>query len=105
MMVLLSIEEMLADLGCKSVFAAATVERALELVESEVFDVALLDVNLSGTRSYPVADALSAHAVPFLFSTGYTHADTDNKYTDAPILNKPYHRGALCALLTQLLAA
>jgi hypothetical protein len=34
-------------------------------------DVAVLDVNLSGQKSFPIADALVARSVPFAFSTGY----------------------------------
>jgi hypothetical protein len=31
----------------------------------------VLDVNLKGQKSYPIADALAARGVPFVFSTGY----------------------------------
>jgi two-component sensor histidine kinase len=47
--------------GCKSVTSAATVEKALALINAQVFDVALLDMNLDGSDSHPVAEALSAH--------------------------------------------
>ena len=105
LMVLLTIEDMLAELGCTSMLAAASVEHALKLVKYEDFDVALLDVNLNGTRSYPVADALAEHAVPFLFATGCANPETSNKYADAPLLNKPFRTGALGELLTRMLAA
>ena len=105
LMVLLTIEDMLADLGCTSILAAASVEHALKLVRHEDFDVALLDVNLNGTRSYPIADALAEHAVPFLFATGCPGPDTSNKYSDAPLLNKPFRPDALEDLLTRMLAA
>ena len=63
MLVLIMIEDMPADLGCKSVTSAATVEKALALINAQVFDVALLDMNLNGSDSHPVAEALSAHTV------------------------------------------
>src|ERR1700736_1248780 len=67
MLILMIIEDMLADLGCESVTAAATVDQALALMDARVFDAAMLDVNLNGRKSYPVADALAE----FFFSTGY----------------------------------
>lgn len=104
MMVLISIETMLAELGCRSVTVAATVRDALALIHSQVFDLAMLDINLSGVKSYPVADALVARGVPFLFSTGYTSEATNADYPDRPILNKPYPFRKLSAVLTALLA-
>jgi hypothetical protein len=36
-----------------------------------MFDWAILDVNLDGQPSYPVADILKRTRVPFAFATGY----------------------------------
>lgn len=50
----------------------ADVQRALALVAAERdIDVAVLDVNLGGEKVFPVADALAARGVPFVFTTGY----------------------------------
>ena len=75
MMILMIIEDMLADLGCESVTAAATVDQALALIDAQVFDAAMLDMNLNGNKSHAVADALAARGVPFVFSTGYSGLD------------------------------
>ncbi|WP_237143649.1 hypothetical protein [Phyllobacterium zundukense] len=64
------IEDMLADLGCESVTSAATIDQAIALIDAQVFDAAMLDMNLNGKNSRAVADALAAHGVPFVFSTG-----------------------------------
>src|SRR5664279_2534362 len=61
MLVLIMIEDMLADLGCKSVTSASTVDKALALVNAEVFDVAMLDMNLNGNDSHVVAEALAEY--------------------------------------------
>jgi CheY-like chemotaxis protein len=71
MMIRLSLEDMLVDLGCNSVITAATVDQSLRLIDAHVFDAATLDVNLNGTCSYPVAETLARRGVPFVFSTGY----------------------------------
>ena len=55
MMILMMMEEMLADLGA-SVTAATTVKQALAGIEAHAFDAATLDLNLDGNESYPVAD-------------------------------------------------
>jgi CheY-like chemotaxis protein len=60
MLVLIMIEDMLADLGCKSVTSAATIDKALALIDAQAFDFAMLDINLNGRDSHPVAEALSA---------------------------------------------
>ncbi len=105
MLVMMAIEDMLADLGCTSVTAAATIDQALSAIESRSFDLATLDINLDGRRSYPVADALGEHSVPFAFSTGYGDFGIDEGYRHRPVLNKPYNCRQLTAVLTALLAA
>jgi CheY-like chemotaxis protein len=104
MLVLLGIEDVLADHGCENVSAAANVDQALSLIGSQAFDAAMVDVNLDGRKSYPVADALAARGVPFLFSTGYSGESLDEGYRDRPVLGKPYREAQLVEALTQLLA-
>ena len=102
MLILLNVEDMLADLGCESVIAAATVEQALASIEAQAFDAAILDVNLDGRKSYEVADALAMRGVPFVFSTGYGSRLNDG-YLDRPVLGKPYRTAELVEVLTRLL--
>ena len=105
MLVLMMIEDMLADLGCESVTAAATVSRAVALIEAEIFDVAMLDMNLNGNNSYMVADALAARDVPFVFSTGYSGRDMRDGLRDRPVLKKPFMEKDLTEMLRGLLTA
>jgi CheY-like chemotaxis protein len=103
MMILMMIEGMLADLGCTSVTAAATIDQAIALIDTRRFDVAMLDLNLNGDKSYPVADALAARDVPFLFSTGYSDHGLKDGYNERPVLRKPYHHQELADALGLLL--
>ncbi|WP_192361130.1 response regulator [Mesorhizobium mediterraneum] len=64
MLVLIMIEDMLADLGCESVAAAATVNQAFAVIDAQIFDVAMLDMNLNGCNSYAVAEAFGTRGVP-----------------------------------------
>src|ERR1700722_15084314 len=71
MLVLMMTDGMLADLGCESIVSAATVDQALALIDGKALDAALLDMNLNGSKTHRVADALAAADVPFAFVTGY----------------------------------
>jgi CheY-like chemotaxis protein len=104
MMVVMMIEDMLADLGCEAVTAAATVDQAIALIDAQAFDVAMLDMNLNGNECYPVADALAVRGVPFIFSTGYNGRDMREGYRDRPVLKKPFQHRELDEILTRVLA-
>jgi DNA-binding NtrC family response regulator len=103
MMILMIIEDMLADLGCESVTTAATVNQALALIDTQIFDAAMLDMNLNGNKSHDVADALAARGVPFVISTGYSGLEVRDGYRDRPILKKPFPYEKLVEILTRLL--
>ncbi|MDB5580513.1 MAG: response regulator receiver protein [Bradyrhizobium sp.] len=47
------IEDVLADLGCESATAAASVNRALASIDARIFDLAMLDMNLNGDKCIP----------------------------------------------------
>jgi CheY-like chemotaxis protein len=104
MMILLMMEEMLADIGA-AVTVAANVKQALACIDAKIFDAATLDLNLHGNESYPVADTLAARGVPFLFSTGYSQQNLKHEYRDRPVLRKPFKPRDLIDSLTRLLAA
>lgn len=89
------IEDLLLDLGYEVVGPVARVERALDLIEREAIDGALLDVNLGVERSYPIADALSARNCPFVFTTGYGEAGLAPAHCGRPVLRKPLTRDGL----------
>jgi CheY-like chemotaxis protein len=90
MLVLIDIEDMLADLGCRRIFSAATFEQALALIEMQAFDAVMLDMNLNGVRSNGLADALAARGVPFVIATGYSAQDIDEGYRQRPMVKKPF---------------
>jgi hypothetical protein len=53
--------------------------------------------------SYPIADALAARGVPFVFVTGYDKNRLLEGYRTFPVLQKPYYRAELCDILAKLL--
>ena len=102
MMVAMLLRDMLGDLGCLVVGPAVSVDQALSMIATQRLDAAVLDVNLSGQMSYPVADALLAHGTPFVFSTGYTSNRLQEGYRTFPALQKPYHVSELHEALAGL---
>ena len=95
MMVSMLIEDMLEDLGCKVVGPASRLEEAIELANNEELDCAVLDVNLGGGETvFPLAEALRARGVPFVFATGYGILPSDG-YPDTPLIRKPVDQDQL----------
>jgi DNA-binding NtrC family response regulator len=104
-MVAIMLEDLLRELGCRAIGPASRVETALSCVEAMEFDLAILDVNLNGEMSYPVADALESHKLPFLFATGYGSASIPEKYRQYAVLQKPFLKQELMDALVKVLQA
>lgn len=94
------IEEMLLDLGYELAGLSTHLDQALTLARTAEFDIALLDINLNGQQSFPVADVIRARGLPFLFATGYGSRILPEPYRDAPLLQKPFSSQELKAALT-----
>src|ERR1700709_523125 len=70
-LVAMYLEELLTEMGHQVAGPAARINDALELAREAAFDFAVLDVNLAGVPSFPVADVLRQRGIPFVFVTGY----------------------------------
>lgn len=95
-------EDMIDGLGHRLVATAATLRDAMWLSGADNFDVALLDVNLNGESSMPVAAMLKERGTPLAFITGYGSTAIDALHDDVPILMKPYSIAELKAMLDML---
>lgn len=84
------LSDMITGFGCTVIGPAGRVRQALDIIASEPIDAAVLDVNLNGEFSYPIADALIACGVPFVFSTGYERDRLREGYRGFPHLQKPF---------------
>ena len=103
-LITLLLQDMLLDLECEIADAAARLDDALAAARNGAFDLALIDLNLHGKLSYPVADILKARRIPFIFVTGYGTAALEPAYADAPVLEKPFHREDLEAMIARVLS-
>lgn len=76
--------------GAEVVGPVASVDAAIELIgRTERIDGAILDVNLQGQMSWPVADALLQRGVRFVFATGYDKAAIPVRYAEIILCEKP----------------
>lgn len=87
----LDTEDMLLDLGYKTVTIARTCAEAFAVLDQHRPTVAVLDVNLDRETSFPVAERLAADGIPFVFATGYgMHAHFPESLVGRPVVSKPY---------------
>ena len=98
----LHLEDLLTDLGHQVVGHAMRVDVAMELARAGDIDFAILDINVAGTKSFPVADILCERSVPFTFATGYGAEGLMDGYRDFPVLRKPYTQKDLERTIAQV---
>lgn len=101
-MLVMLLEDLLPTLGYEVAGSAASVDQALADLPAAQTDLVIIDVNLAGTPSFPVADALRAQGVPFLFTTGYGQQGLPERFADAPVLAKPFRRQDIENALTRV---
>jgi CheY-like chemotaxis protein len=94
-LIALQLEDMLMELGCAVIGPASRVGRALELLDGEPVEAAVLDLNIAGELVYPVADELRSRGLPYIFVTGYGTSGLSEPYRSRPILEKPFARREL----------
>ena len=98
-------EDILGDLDCEVVGPAMTVRQAMELAREAEIDAAVLDVNLNGEPSFPVAEVLKGRGVPLVFSSGYGSTGLPPGWQDAPTLPKPFTSDEVAVALMRLTSA
>jgi len=95
-MVSMLMEDMLHELGCTVVGAVARFDEALrQATNGPAFDLVLLDVNLNGKQTFPIAEVLAARGVRFIFATGYGEGILPPSLQGRPILQKPFELATL----------
>jgi CheY-like chemotaxis protein len=84
-------EDILVDLGFEVHAVASRLPDGCEIARTGEFDLAILDVNLNGQPSYPIAEILRQRGIPFILATGYGGGGLDPAFTNIPTLAKPYN--------------
>lgn len=95
-LVAMLLETILEDMGCEPVGPESNVDDGLKsATETPALDAALLDVNVAGREVFPVAAALKARGVPFVFSTGYGEGGLPEEWRGNTTIQKPFTEAAV----------
>ena len=100
-MIAMLAEDMIDMAGCQLAGIASSLAEGLAAAERHDFDVAMLDVNLDGQNSGPIADRLNERGLPFIFTTGYGSDGVPDDHAHRPVCAKPYVIADLHAALVQ----
>ncbi len=104
-MVAQHIAMLLEDFGCHVVGPVGTIEEALAALAENDLDGVLLDANLDGISSAPIAAALRSESIPYVVVTGYGARKLDSEVLDcAPRLIKPFKTSDFSATLVAAFA-
>lgn len=91
LIIALDAEAMLLSLGADRVVMASSVADALALLDTETPTFVLLDVNLAGQDSGPVAERLEAAGIRYLLASGYGQPHSGRSAASPhPAITKPY---------------
>ena len=104
MLLAMRLEDMLADLDCDVIGPVGRVAEAIGLAQSEVFDGAILDINVAGTEVYPVARVLAGRGIPFIFVSGYDACSLPAEWRSRPTLQKPFQPNDLAKIMAKAFA-
>lgn len=106
-LVAMMIEAMVEELGASVAGTRGGIQEALAFVAAShaEIDIAVLDLNLGGQRSYDIAAALLQRGIPIVFSTGYDDGAIPAEWRHVPRLSKPFQLEELAQALDAALAA
>ena len=84
-------EQILRDLGAASVDIVSTFDKAAAQAENGRFDLVVLDLNLNGKLSFPIAQAFERRGIPVVFASGYElRTRPIAGFKGGPVVTKPY---------------
>lgn len=87
--VALALEDLIEDAGGRPLYAER-IEEAFAIIAGHPVELAILDINVHGHRSYPLAKMLSELGIPFIFATGYGDALHPLEFEATPTIVTPY---------------
>ena len=80
-----------------------TLALAQAAIDVDRYDVAIIDVNLRGQLSYPIADELMRRNVPLIILTGFALRDLPDRFRKVLKLSKPYNLAATLRAVDKVL--
>ncbi|CAA2142070.1 response regulator [Hyphomicrobium sp. ghe19] len=104
-LIALDLEEILKGYGCRVVGPSMTVREALEVLDREEVDIAVIDYLLEDGEASPLTRALDVKGIPFAICTGAGGAELCSLYPNTPILGKPYNPEDVSMVVNSLIAS
>jgi DNA-binding NarL/FixJ family response regulator len=89
--------------GLQVVGPFSSVDAAVRAVWVQQPDIAILDIDLRGQMSFPVADALAAANVPFVWLSGSSPEVLPSPHRSRPFASKPVAAVGILQLIAQML--
>ncbi|BBK36684.1 response regulator [Allostella sp. ATCC 35155] len=83
----------------------SSVKAAIATIEQNPVDAALLDMELLGERSFPVAEFLQARGIPFTFFSGHGTRDLPPAISGHAVLSKPISGATLLEAVERMCPA
>lgn len=96
------VEAWIADMGHEPIGPAYSLADAHGFVEGQL-DAAVVDLTLGPESGVPIAEALLAKGVPFVYATGQAEGQLDHLPPSAGVLMKPYSFEAFVAAVKIML--
>lgn len=103
-LVRMMLNDIVCDLGHEVAAQSGKLEPALKLAAEAGYDLAILDINLGDTLSYPVADIVRKRGKALVLATGYGATGVREDYRDTALVQKPFSHGRLADAIRVALA-
>ncbi|AZG86847.1 response regulator [Pseudomonas syringae pv. pisi str. PP1] len=102
-MLAMLMEMLLEDLGFATAYHASTLNEGIEYARNGEYDLAILDINIIGGNSFPIAAAIADRGIPFMFCSGYGRLGIPETWLDRRCVAKPFSAEQLSEALSELL--
>ena len=104
-MIRMMVADMVEELGHHVAAEAGNFDEAMALAESAAYDFAIIDMNLNGKMSIPIAEVIKARHIPFIFASGYAFPKVGEQNPPPLALQKPFTIDRLEAAIDETMQA
>ena len=103
LLIAMDIVDELSAAGFRPLGPFATLSQAIESLDTEMPECAVLDLRLRDGESYPLADILTARRVPLVFHSGHASGRMlRERYSEAIVCAKPALSSQISSAVAEL---
>ena len=104
-LIAMDVQMRLQEAGYSVLNPVASVEDAMAVLDEKSVCAAILDMNLRGSTSLPIAERLQGQGVPFIFLSGNDKYQLTERFQDHLVLTKPIDYGHLIGRVREICGA